>query len=406
MSQKIACCISGYPSSRIIEHMTILKSYYSFDYFIFFWDVISNDLKSKVNCLLQPKDILYTKPIDFPFDAKYKEPDKQSSKNDSLSMFYGITEVQKLRKNYEEKTKSSYDIIIRMRYDNHLLDNFNVVLQKLHNTLTNDNVIFPFEHHHIGICDQLWFGKKNAMDKFISLFDWIKSNINTIFYVNENVLFQFVMAMGLSYNCIDIKYILRREYLINSPATILYREYEKQSKLPWIASCPTKMERLYQNYIYNKNNSANTIFFLSKCIYQDIPCKLFNPKFNKFLSVNIKNLSSYITGTCIPTIFKLHVCSSFMISIIVPLDVLQPLSKSDMVLSMQGGRLICTNNFDSPLSQFFIVKKENKFYFVSGDVSSDKNVMCLKPSCNSQYTCDVLINGDMSNDAAAFSVIC
>lgn len=85
MSTKIACCISGYPSLRILDYLEYFTKYRGMmDFFIFFWDVISEQHKQKINQLLQPKEILYQKLINFKFDAKFKEPDKPDSKNNAI----------------------------------------------------------------------------------------------------------------------------------------------------------------------------------------------------------------------------------------------------------------------------------------------------------------------------------
>jgi hypothetical protein len=85
MSIRIACCISGNPCPRIVEHLTHLAKYkQQMDFFIFFWDVIDSVSKRQINMILQPKEIIYRVPINFPFDAKYKEPDKTSSKNNFM----------------------------------------------------------------------------------------------------------------------------------------------------------------------------------------------------------------------------------------------------------------------------------------------------------------------------------
>jgi hypothetical protein len=171
MVYKIACCISGLPNKHTIEHLNRLIKYRdNIDFFIFFWDVIGNDEKQNIMSMLHPKMVLYQKPIIFPYDAKYKEPDKSANKSNELSMFYGISQVQTLRQKYEQQNKMMYDIVIRFRYDIYLFDDFLISLNKINSLLTTNNIVFPWEHHHIGICDQVWFGRSLVMDKFCALF--------------------------------------------------------------------------------------------------------------------------------------------------------------------------------------------------------------------------------------------
>ena len=293
---KIACCISGFPCSQIVDHLTYLSKYkQQMDFFIFFWDVIDVVQKRRINAILQPKEIVYHVPIRFPFDAKFKEPDKHDNKNNSLSMFYGISQVQQLRKSYERRTGKIYDVVFRFRYDIHLISDFNYIVQNIQKMLDTTSIICPWDRHHIGICDQLWVGKSIVMDKFIDLFGWIQQNIDTLFFVNENVLYKFIVANNIKIKCTDIRYILRRNNMIGISDSAIVSEYNQQLLLPWVKTCPEKLEGRYQTYISNKNDSANTIYFSTNHTYHDIKCKLLNTKINKYIYIADKQI---IDRTC------------------------------------------------------------------------------------------------------------
>lgn len=358
MNKKIACCISGYPSNKILEHLNFLAEYKNnMDFFIFFWDVINDELKRRINSLIQPKDIFYSHPIKFPFDAIHKEPDKNGSKNDAISMFYGISQVQQLRKSYSDKNKIHYDIIIRYRYDIHMISDFHTIIHNIQNN--HNTIIFPFEHHHIGLCDQLWFGDTIAMDKFINIFSWIKDNIASLLFINENVLYQFIQYSNIAYKCIDIQYILRRDGYINYNDTHMINEYHKQRSLPWILTCPEKMHGKYQKYILDKNRSANTIFFLTNGNYKQTPKCFFNIDREKFFYVNKKNSTLIPMGSV--NSFKINIQVYDSTKVIFALDGL--LDKTAF-LSCKNGQLTFSDNVSDISTHFFINKIDNYFIII------------------------------------------
>lgn len=354
MPNKIACCISGLPSQRIIDHLQYISRYASiFDFFIFFIDSVDNATKIRINDMMQPKDIQFVNLQPFTFDAQFKEPDKRGPKHNAFSMFHGIAQVQKMRQKYEIKNNFTYDIVIRLRYDIHFLEDMNEIIKRVDNNLTTNNIVFPFHAHHIGICDQLWFGRSTTMNKFINLFDWIHNNLDKLYFVNENVLYRFLISSGIQIGCVDIKYILRRENYIGCNEKVMYDEYLRNLKAPWIITCPEKRDGKYQEYILNRNTSANTIYFLTRCLYVDIPCKIMNQYHNKFLSATPQNINLGITGGGIPTQFRIHVCNCHMVNIIISSHTL--MTRTDLYLSIQNDKVVCTNNSTDPTAQFMLI---------------------------------------------------
>jgi len=356
MTFKIACCISGYPTPRILDHLNYLVKYKNvMDFFIFFWDVIGVDLKNRINNLIQPKEIVYCNPIRFPFDATFKEPDKNDNKNDALSMFYGISQVQSIRNSYSIKNKINYDLIIRFRFDLHFISDFEKVLQDVKNNLTNNVIIFPFEHNHIGICDQLWFGTCNEMNKFMNLFQWIKDNIKTLLFINENVLYQFIINNNIQFKCLDIQYILRRSGLMDYTQHEMISEYNKQRQLPWVTCCPERIEGKYQKYMLNKNKSANAIYFLTNCRYQRVMKNMFNIAHDKFMYVNKRNAKYNFIGSVNSTTFILQL---FDVSTIVI-----AINESDKQLFMayKDKQLTFIDDPNNPTAHFHLSKTDNDF---------------------------------------------
>lgn len=357
---KIAFCISGYPNKRILDHILHLTKYKNMcDFFVFFWDVIDIKTKNKINDLLYPIDIEYEKPIQFPFDAKYKEPDKCGHKNDALSMFYGISKVQMMRKLHEEKIGKKYDLVFRIRYDVHLITDLRQIINDVYKFAQPNTIIFPFERHHIGICDQLWCGSSISMDYFTNLFEWIHLNIETLFFVNENILYKFLMAFNMKIKCADIKYVLRREHLINAKQNMILQDYNQQLSLPWNVGCPEHIDGKYQQYIDDKNNSANNIYFLSNNMYFDIICKLSNNE--KYLNVTDKNSELHCSSNDVGTNFNIHSNNSYLINIIISNS---QITKNRLsCLSIVNDSVYVSSDTEKSECKFFLIRKNNLYQF-------------------------------------------
>jgi hypothetical protein len=371
MSYKIACCISGYPSASILTHINKLSTYLpNVDFFIFLWNTINPEMKAHINNVLKPVDIQYQELFKFSYDAKYKEPDKQEHKNNALSMFYGISQVQNMRKQYEQKTNKKYDIVIRFRYDIYFIDNFKDIIFNVKRLLDNNTLVFPFDHQHIGLCDQIWFGKSEVMDQFIFLSNWIKENISTLFFVNESVLYNFIYSRKINFKCTNIRYLLLRDHLLYVPTNFLYDEFVREQTEPWITACPEKKEGLYQKYIHYKNVSATTIYFLSNQCYCEIPCKLLNVSRNKYLyvmsnSLNIvsnKTKSSMVVLSNFYTTCKIRLFNAYLINIFIDIETKE--QNKQYCLSVHDNKLICSSNPNNLSSQFFLLKKNNSYQFV------------------------------------------
>lgn len=371
---RIACCISGLPSPKIIEHAKLLSKYAKqWDFFIFFWNTIDDTAKHGIINLLHPKNIIFSALPNFDFDAKYKEPDKKEHKSKSFSMFYGITEVQKMRMMYEEGRKRKYDIVIRMRYDLYFIENFDVILDNINADIQKNNIIFPWERHHIGICDQFWIGRSDVMDKFAYLFDWIKQRLNMLYFVNENVIYQFIVANGINIKCHHIKYAIMRDEMIGYSHDRLIHEHDSQCTDMWAVECEEKRQLYYNAYISNKNTSANTIYFMTKQLYCTLNVKIQNISTKKFMSINYAMTEGIVNGTYAPTIFTQHVYSPFLViySFIVHINI-----------NMHKGHLFVDNNdlkykvnipTNTRFCQFYIFQKTGYFLIMLNLPEPNKN---------------------------------
>lgn len=382
-NQRIACCISGRPSNRILDHLRYLLPYRpKMDFFIFFWDTIDQMTKEKVRMCLQPIDVSYQAQISFPFDAMFKEPDKKQTKNDALSMFYGISQAQKLRQKHEKKIGKKYDMVIRFRYDLHFFSDLMEIIQNALRNIDGNSIVCPWNNHHIGICDQIWFGSPLVMDKFANLFDWIRDNISKLFFVNENVLYRFLCANEISVKCIEMRYIIRRDQMLSDSQQNLFGEYNRQQTLPWVVSCPERKEKYYQTYILNRNESANTLFFFTKQIYCDIPCRILNRIRNKYIFITPQNYSTGIQGCNNASHFFIHVFNSYSVNVIVNNAELSHVKDkretnhktTKLYLATSGNKLICSTDPNNSNSQFFFVKKNDIYYFIQNKPVEERNI--------------------------------
>lgn len=281
-------------------------------------------------------------------------------------MFYGISQVQKLRLMFERKQRKKYDVIFRCRYDIHFFDDLSMILWNMSKKLDANNIICPWERHHIGICDQLWFGKSDVMNNFTDLFDWIRDNINTLFFVNESVFYKFIKSKNIQIKCADISYVLVRENMIGMPQYELLNEYIKDMRLPWVEKCPERNDGDYQIYIDTKNDSANNIYFLTKQNYNDVPCKLLNVSQCRYLNISDRNRD--VVGSNIPTHFILRPCCSYLVNIVIN----NPLIKeTNNYLTGVDNRFSYSDKFDNPNAQFFVVKKGKSYIFMSNKLSKN-----------------------------------
>jgi hypothetical protein len=275
--------------------------------------------------------------------------------------------------------------------------------------IDNNSIIFPFEHHHIGICDQLWFGRSCVMDKFTMLFEWIKNNINTLFFVNENVLYKFIDSQNINIKCMDIQYILRRDSLLGVPNHVLSEEYATNRTLPWILTCPEKKEIHYQSYISSKNESANNIFFLTKELYVEIQCKILNCVRNKFLHVSEQNYYNGITGGNTFTHFIIKPYNAFLVNLIVNNPTLS--HGTIMCLTVNNNKIICTSNIHDSNSQFMLLTQDKRICFAQNQPVDKLTAFpdSLGVNCGKFFIMDknnnVFANGDKQNPECQWNIL-
>ena len=137
-----------------------------------------NSLYNPVDCLVEPSKTFGDIELDQDFhlslkkywDGGEKEPDYQRRQiNNSLSYFYSLSEVNRIRKLHEYKNKIKYDYVIRCRTDSQIHSGIqyeNYEQQAVHCTSTMQPP--PF------INDWFNFGGSEAMEGFMGVFPLLR----------------------------------------------------------------------------------------------------------------------------------------------------------------------------------------------------------------------------------------
>lgn len=105
--------------------------------------------------------------------------------NNTISLFYGLNEVNKLKNNYEQNTKTVYDIVIKTRFDNMLFDKINIETFKTNNTSVFCPLGYePENRDELGtVNDILAIGSSASMDVYMTvynrLFDLLKERFDS-----------------------------------------------------------------------------------------------------------------------------------------------------------------------------------------------------------------------------------
>lgn len=256
-----------------------------------------------------------------------------------------------------------------------------------------------WERHHIGICDQIWFGRSVIMDKFIKLFEWIQQKIDILFFVNESVLFKFIRENDIRIKCVEMKYVLRREFLLHANNSQIMIEYLQQNTLPWVKECPIKVDTVYPQYINDKNESATNIYFLTKQLYTDVPCKLLNVLTNKYIYTPNQIYGTGTTGSNNCTYFKIHIYNSYLINILVEYPTIT--HNKAICLTINDQQLICTTDIDNPKTHFFLLKRGSYYCFVHYIFQEDRYLYMN----NISNTFNILTNGSKNTPGIEWSII-
>ena len=161
--------------------------------------------KEWVNDHWNPKKVTYEKPRSFEdeFNQNWNSQWPQAHpKDNQISMFYGIEEVIKLKREYEEENNFKYDYVVRMRTDLLFLESPGNINEYDENKLHVFNVLCGQDWIQTGIKDfaildiVAWGGSK-VMDKYGTIY----SNLQKI--IDENCP-TFTPDSILGYNAIRV----------------------------------------------------------------------------------------------------------------------------------------------------------------------------------------------------------
>lgn len=194
MNKKIAICISG--EMRFFNHPLVINGYKKFiephnpDVFISTWDHVGVSMN---HGYIDPNQ---NKPVDFSLEGSIKsvyhnikslrienynkwiETIDTDAKNkiyggrynpltvNSYSQIYKICDSIKLKSQYEKDHNFNYDIVVRFRPDNLMVNQFNFEIDP--NTIYNIN--FGGAYYPKRIYDILFYGDSKSMDKISNTF--------------------------------------------------------------------------------------------------------------------------------------------------------------------------------------------------------------------------------------------
>ena len=146
-------------------------------------------------------------------------------RNNTISLFYGMNQVNNLRIQYEQSNNFVYDIIIKNRFDNLIYNNL-MTLPILANTIYSPYGYEPDTRDKLGTINDIFaIGDRNGMNTYLSLYNNLY-NLVTDRYLNKHPRPWHTIGLvkhNLVVNNIDIK----RFYLdhIVSRRLHKYKEY-------------------------------------------------------------------------------------------------------------------------------------------------------------------------------------
>jgi len=165
----------GTESSLVLRYVSkFLKKYVldnnDVDIFLFSWEV---DKEEEFKKYLNPKKMKLIPQIDFEI------PEHLKGKNDKrviahYSRWYGVKEVMKLKKEYEEENNFKYDLVVNARFDlcyNRLFDFGSLPTNEFHIPIHPDRPTYGWPSENPEILDHIFASSSENMDKYSNLFD-------------------------------------------------------------------------------------------------------------------------------------------------------------------------------------------------------------------------------------------
>ena len=186
---------------------------YEVDIFAHFWIGKNEEYKKeKFLQLAKPVATIFEEQKDFSDHGLVEDPRFPSNITNTMSMFYGMEEVNKMRIRHEEKQGITYEYVIRIRSDIF----FSKPIGSIDQYDTGHIHVFHSPIHlSYGIRDYFAIGSPDLMNKFLTIY----SNTYEIVSRGAAVLAEFILGYNaLKIHRMPLKYhdwrIYKWEYLL------------------------------------------------------------------------------------------------------------------------------------------------------------------------------------------------
>lgn len=162
------------------EHLIEKNPEYEVDIFAHLWctDADTNDKKTRISNLLNAKVLNFQNQIFFDRPDIVQDPRFSWYTPNMISMFYGIEQVNLLRKTYQFEKNITYDYVIRIRSDIIFVADCIKNIDYYQKDFIHLKDYSPYAEHEINfaINDYFAIGSPELIDKYCSIY----SNLNKI----------------------------------------------------------------------------------------------------------------------------------------------------------------------------------------------------------------------------------
>ena len=165
----------GSESSLVLRYVSkYLKKYVldnnDVDIFVFSWQV---DKEEELKKCLNPKKMKLIPQINFEIPEHIKGTnDKRVMAH--YSRWYGVKEVMKLKREYEEENNFKYDLVVNARFDlcyNKPFDFSSLPTNEFHIPIHPDKIHYGWPTNSAEILDHIFASSSETMDRYSNLFD-------------------------------------------------------------------------------------------------------------------------------------------------------------------------------------------------------------------------------------------
>lgn len=233
LNGKIAVCLSGgFKNGEFrgyeqqVRHILGFLAGTNCDLYIHGW---KQTCEAYIVDILKPKKYLFEEQLNFKDMAKrikvtegsYLKPGRNEG---SISMFYSMEKCFSLIDKPDE-----YDYIVRLRPD--IYSEFS--LKELLFTISDygdliPNILYiPSSFQAKGMNDQFAIGKTEIMKKYFSMYSYLNSHIEKLFFNPESMLAEYIIGNNIKVSLLNMPYALHREELIR-PWKTLHLMHEQE----------------------------------------------------------------------------------------------------------------------------------------------------------------------------------